>query len=112
MERVLPVVAEKVGEMAGKIGGDAVDERVEPGGINVASNEVVLRVRRGLRSDFEQTELLEDVEDGVGLEEEREGDLPDLQTGAAQLRGEFGGAGAGFGGVEAAAYFAVEEVGD
>lgn len=69
-------------------------------------------MRRGLRSDFEQTELLEDVEDGVGFEEEREGDLPDLQTGAAQLSGEFGGAGAGFGGVEAAAYFAVEEVGD
>ena len=63
-------------------------------------------------ANLEQAELLEHVEDGVGLEEERERALPDLQTGAAKLSGEFGGARAGFGRVKPASHLAVEEIGD
>ena len=42
MERFFPVVAKKVGEMARKIGGNAVNEGVQPGRIDVPPNEFVL----------------------------------------------------------------------
>ena len=70
------------------------------------------RTREAHRANLQHAELFEHVEDGVGLEEEREGALPDLQTGAAKLRGEFGRAGAGFGRVKTASHFAVEQIGN
>ena len=106
------VVAEKRGEASREEGADAVDEGVEPGGVDVSANEVGLEGSDGTKAKYlEREELLEDVDDGVGLEEEREGGLPELEAGAAQLGGEFGGAGAGLGGVEAGAQLAVEQRG-
>ena len=100
LQHVPDVILEELVEVRGGVATDAVDEGVQPEGVTVLRQELVLQL----------DENAERVVDGVGFEELREGDLPHLQAGTSQLRRELGLARDGLRGVESLVTHAVEQV--